>query len=144
MKLRPASSDDAGLLAEMHRAAFEAPWGEAEIGGLLGSPGGFALIAGEAHGFILCRAVGGEAEILTLAVDPAARRQGVGRALVEAAAGVALEKGAEVFFLEVAEDNTPAIELYQTARFVWAGRRPKYYGGRTDALIMRRRLNRGA
>lgn len=141
-----ATFADAVLLADMHRSAFEAPWGEAEIAALLDGPGGFALIADDdgPAGFILCRAIGGEAEILTLAVDPAARRRGLGKALVEAAAGVALEKGAEAFFLEVAEDNAPAIGLYQGARFVWAGRRPKYYGGVTDALIMRRRLNRGA
>lgn len=145
MNLRPANSADAGLLAAMHRSAFEDPWGEAEIGSLLDGPGGFALIAEEASGFILCRAVGGEAEILTLAVDPAARRRGLAKALVEAAAKIADEMGAEALFLEVAEDNTAAIALYQAARFNWAGRRPGYYrraDEATDALVMRRWLNR--
>ena len=141
MNLRLASTVDAGLLAAMHRSVFEDPWGESEIGVLLDGPGGFALIAGTDDGFILCRAIGGEAEILTLAVAPAVRRNGVGRALVEAAAAIAAGKGAEVFFLEVAEDNAPAIGLYQSAGFNRAGRRPRYYGGTTDALVMRRRLN---
>jgi ribosomal-protein-alanine N-acetyltransferase len=136
VSLRLASAADAGLLAAMHRAAFEDPWGAEEIAALLDGPGGFALIADGDAGFILCRAVGGEAEILTLAVEPEARRSGVGRALVEA-----VEQGAEAFFLEVAEDNAPAIGLYQSAGFSWAGRRPLYYGGVTDALVMRRRLN---
>ena len=145
MSLRPANRVDAGLLAAMHSSAFEDPWGAAEIGALLDGPGGFALIAEEASGFILCRAVGGEAEILTLAVEPAARRRGLATALVEAAAKIAGDKGAEALFLEVAEDNTAAIALYQSARFTWAGRRPGYYrraDEATDALVMRRWLNR--
>ncbi|HEX6860320.1 MAG TPA: GNAT family N-acetyltransferase [Caulobacteraceae bacterium] len=145
MSLRAATVADAALLAAMHEMTFEAPWGAAEIAALIDGPGGYALIAGEAEGFILCRAIGGEAEILTLAVNPAARQRGLGRALVEAAAKVALEKNVESFFLEVAEDNAAAIGLYQTTGFRLAGRRPGYYrraDGDTDALVMRRRLNR--
>lgn len=143
--MRPATTADAELLAAMHEMAFEAPWGAAEIAALIDGPGGFALIAGEAEGFILCRAIGGEAEILTLAVNPDARGRGLGKALVEAAAKAALDRNAEAFFLEVAEDNAPAIALYQGAGFRLAGRRPGYYrraDGETDALVMRRRLNR--
>jgi ribosomal protein S18 acetylase RimI-like enzyme len=65
---------------------------------LLKSPGVFAVMgeAGEPaveKGFILCRSIAGEAEILTIAVDPAARRRGWGAALVEMAAGIAVETG---------------------------------------------------
>lgn len=141
MSLRAAVTMDADLLAAMHRAAFEDPWGADEIAALLDGPGGFALIAEVDDGFILCRAIGGEAEILTLAVAPAMRRNGIGRMLVEAAAAIAAEQDAEVLFLEVAEDNVAAIALYQSSGFGWAGRRPLYYGGTTDALVMRRRLN---
>lgn len=146
MKLRPATAEDAALLGVMHETAFEEAWGEAEIAALLGGPGGFAVIAENEGplGFILCRAVGGEAEILTLAVRPEGRRQGLGRALVESAAGLSQQAGAEALFLEVAEDNIPAMELYRTAGFRLAGRRPGYYqrpDGATDALVMRRWLN---
>lgn len=146
MRLHPATADDAALLAAMHETAFEDAWGEPEIAALLAGPGGFAVIAEEAEpaGFILCRAIGGEAEILTLAVRPEARRRGLGRALVESAFGLAKQAGADAFFLEVAEDNAPAIGLYQTAGFRLAGRRPGYYqrqDGATDALVMRRWLN---
>jgi ribosomal-protein-alanine N-acetyltransferase len=146
MRLRPASAEDAALLGVMHETAFEAPWGEAEIAALLGGPGGFAVIAekDEPLGFILCRAIGGEAEILTLAVRPEARRQGLGRALVDAAATLSQQAGADALFLEVAEDNIPAMELYRSAGFRLAGRRTEYYqraDGATDALVMRRWLN---
>jgi ribosomal-protein-alanine N-acetyltransferase len=147
MRLRPATAEDAALLAAMHETAFEAPWGEDEIASLLTGPGGFAVIAeneAAAAGFILCRAIGGEAEVLTLAVRPDARRRGLGHALVEAAAGLATQSNAEAMFLEVAEDNEPAIGLYQARGFRLAGRRPGYYrrgDEATDALVMRRWLN---
>ena len=84
----------------------------------------FAFLAPD--GFILARAAGGEAEILTLAVMPAARRQGIGRALVPAAARHAQGLGAESLFLEVG-DRQPcrAGALYRaSASRRWGGARP--------------------
>ena len=74
MKLRGARGDEVGALAEVHALAFDHPWSAAEIAELMGSPGAFALVAEDAGpvAFILCRAIAGEAEILTLAVSPAA------------------------------------------------------------------------
>ena len=146
MSPRLAGAEDLPSLAALHAEAFEAPWPEAEIAALLDSPGVFALLD-EGKGFILCRGVAGEAEILTLAVTPAARRIGLGRTLVEAAAEVAERRGAETLFLEVAEDNAAALALYRAAGFTDAGRRRSYYerrGGAADAIVMRRALNRGA
>ena len=64
-----------------------------------------SLRSSRRDGFVLARAAGDEAEILTLAVTPAARRQGIGRALVQAAAAHAQGLGAETLFLEVATGN---------------------------------------
>ncbi len=64
--------DDVAVLAALHAAAFADAWSAASIRDLFATPGVFALIAGE--GFVLARAAGDEAEILTIAVAPAARR----------------------------------------------------------------------
>ncbi len=141
------STTDAGALADIHATAFAAPWSGADIAALLASPGVFALIASDSpRGFILVRAIAGEAEILTLAVDPSFRRRGLARALVEAAAGAALGLAAETLFLEVADDNPAAIALYAGGGFAEVGRRRGYYarpdGASIDALVMRRDLNR--
>lgn len=141
MTLRAATPDDAAALAGLHATAFDHPWAASEIADLAAQPGAFALLA-EARGFILCRAIAGEAEILTLAVDPAARRLGVARALVEAAAGVAAQAGAETLFLEVADDNAAALGLYAGTGFERVGRRRNYYASGADAVVMRRTLNR--
>ena len=127
-----------GALASLHASAFPAPWDEAAFADLLGQAGVFAE-AGD-DGFILIRAVADEAEILTLAVRPEARRRGLARRLVEAAAARAAGLGAERLFLEVADDNAAARALYARCGFVETGRRRGYYPGedgrRTDALIL--------
>ncbi|HZZ36117.1 MAG TPA: GNAT family N-acetyltransferase [Caulobacteraceae bacterium] len=148
MRLRPALASDATALAAVHALTFEAPWSAHEIASLMAAPGGFALKVDAADGlagFILCRAVADEAEILTLATSPAHRRQGVARALVEAAAAAARGVGAQAMFLEVAADNAPALGLYQGAGFVRAGLRKAYYArgaaSAADALVLRRELS---
>jgi ribosomal-protein-alanine N-acetyltransferase len=142
MSLRIATAADAARLAALHAEAFDEPWGADAFATLLSGPGGYGLLAD--GGFILCRAIAGEAEILTLAVTPHARRQGLGRTLVEAAAIMAAQGGAGTFFLEVASDNAAAISLYRAAGFERAGARTGYYqrpDGAVDALVMRRTLN---
>lgn len=125
-------------LAAIHAEAFETPWDAASLSALLASPGVFVLA--EVDGFILIRVVADEAEILTLAVRPSARRGGLGARLVEAAVVRAAALGAERMFLEVAEDNAAARALYARAGFHEAGRRRGYYaradGSREDALVL--------
>jgi ribosomal-protein-alanine N-acetyltransferase len=141
-------AEDAGRLAALHATAFDQPWDATAFVDLLASPGVGALGVETDEGpvgLVLLRAIAGEAEILTLAVVPAARRRGVGRVLVEAAAGTAAGLGAEVLWLEVAADNAAALALYGAAGFDIAGRRRAYYS-RTDApaqdaVVMRRALN---
>ena len=147
MKVRPASRDDAAALAEVHAAAFDAPWTAADILRFAEDPGGFALAAEEGEaivGFILCRVMAGEGEILTLAVRPEFRRRGAARVLVEAAAVLARQTAAAMF-LEVADDNAGAIALYEQTGFSVAGRRLGYYArpgaAAVDAIVMRRALN---
>jgi len=147
----PAGHADAGLLAALHRAAFAEPWSTATLGELLAMPGAFAWLAGseakaraEAVGFVLGRIAGGECEILTLAVMPAARRRGAASALLEAALSHAATAGAMAVFLEVAASNRAARGLYARGGFAMVGRRKAYYRRRgqapLDALILRRPL----
>ena len=130
-------------LAALHAEAFSAPWDARAFAALLAQPG--VLLRIEADGFILIRVVLDEAEILTLAVRPGARRQGLGRRLVERACVAAKVAGAETLFLEVAEDNAAARVLYARAGFVEIGRRKAYYAGpdgrRIAALVLHRDLS---
>ncbi len=130
-------------LAALHAACFTRPrpWTAAEFASLLASP--FTFLVAQGGGFALGRAVAGEAELMTIAVPPVARRQGQGRALLTAFLAEALVRGADSAFLEVAADNRPAIGLYRAGGFAETGRRRGYYAdaaGGVDALIMARAL----
>lgn len=126
------------LLAEIHASAFDRPWDAAAFQSLCRQDGVVAL--GHADGFILIRTVSDEAEILTLAVRPQARRRGAGADLVRAGADAARAQGAQRLFLEVAEDNAAALALYRSAGFVEDGRRKGYYarteGPAATALLL--------
>lgn len=134
----------AGRLADLHARAFERSWSAVEFADLMDALGVTALEAED--GFILIRAAGPDAEVLTLAVAPEARRRGVGRGLVERALAAAAEMGADTMFLEVAADNAAALALYKATGFERAGVRRGYYtrpeGPKVDALTLRCALNR--
>jgi len=94
-------------------------------------------------GFAFLRVVVDEAEVHTVGVDPARRREGIGRALLTRAAAAARARGAARLYLEVARDNEGAIALYEAMGFGREGVRPGYYPGGVDALVMALHLTRG-
>ena len=82
--------------------------------------------------------VADEAEIITVAVSPAHRRQGIARALMEHMLCLAEDARASVY-LEVRASNTPARELYLSLGFAETGVRKNYYTSpREDAVLMMR------
>jgi ribosomal-protein-alanine N-acetyltransferase len=131
-------------LAVLHRAAFTdtpRPWSAAEFASVLALPG--TLVASRPGGFALGRVAGPEAELLTLAVHPAARRRGLATLLVAEFEAGAAARGAEECLLEVAASNAAARALYARLGYLPAGRRAGYYRrpGRdaVDALVLRKR-----
>ena len=130
-----APLQDARALAALHATCFDRPWSAHSFAELLQGAGVHAL--GSAEGFIMIRCVAGEAEILTLAVAPARRREGLARAL----GGGGMHLAASQYqvthvFLEVAADNHGARALYAGLGFICHGRRKQYYAN-IDALMMR-------
>ncbi len=125
-------------MALLHAAAFpfHDRWSAAAFAAQLALPGVFGLLD-ERGGLALARAVADEAEVLTIAVHPEARRLGIGRALLTAVLSEAARRGAETVFLEVAESNAPARALYDSLAFNPVGRRTGYYAS-ADALVLSR------
>lgn len=119
-------------MADLHGRVFTTPrhWSETEIRDLLDSPHCFSV--DETDGFAIVRVVLDEAELLTLAVAPEARRRGIGRRLLKLAVATARRQGARRILLEVAADNTAALALYDRIGFREVARRHGYYA-RTDA-----------
>jgi len=148
--VRPVGAFELGVLAELHAACFAEAWNAEALAGLLAMPGAFAFIATEgdstgdgpaAIGFVIARAIAGEAEILSLGVRPSGRRRGLGRRLLAAGSAEAALRGTGRLFLEVAADNWAARALYLGAGFAQIGRRANYYrrpGGGVGALVLAR------
>lgn len=131
-------------MAAAHAAAFtqSRPWSQQEFESLLDSPLVFA--AGDARAFALVRVIADEAELLTIATGPAHQRRGLARAVMAGWQAEACARGAATAFLEVAADNLPALNLYESCGFETCGRRSGYYkrtrGKAADALLMTRIL----
>jgi ribosomal-protein-alanine N-acetyltransferase len=143
MTLIRASPRMAEALAQVHALGFPQPWSVDDIATTLDGPGAYGFLVAEDDplGMILCRVAADDAEVLTLAVAPQARRQGIGQALVAAAAQAGEAAGATAMFLEVAVDNPAALALYERAGFLRIALRTDYYDrgtdGSCDAVVMR-------
>lgn len=89
-------------------------------------------------GFLAARRVADEVHVLSVAVDPAQRRRGVARALLDAVLRGETASGARTALLEVRASNLAARAFYASTGFVAVGRRPRYYANGEDALLMTR------
>jgi ribosomal-protein-alanine N-acetyltransferase len=147
IEVRPGILADLPAIADLQAVCFPDAWGMEFLGRLLAQPGAFSLVAvdhGATAGFAIARAVAGEAEILSLGVRGALRRQSLGSELVRMAVERAAAMGASQIFLEVAVENSAARALYGSLGFREVGSRPAYYCGsdgvRRDGLILKRTL----
>jgi [ribosomal protein S18]-alanine N-acetyltransferase len=148
-RLRAIDAADLPALARLHAVCFpEDRWDEKALADLLGMAGASGHLVEDVEeqrplGFILDLILAAEAEILTLAVTPSCRRQGIGRSLLADLFERGWRAGARGIGLEVAADNVGARQLYESTGFTPSGRRRGYYrrhGASIDALLFRRAL----
>jgi ribosomal-protein-alanine N-acetyltransferase len=145
--LSEAGPRDAAAFAVLHAASFSRGWSEHEFEQLLSERNVIAHRATcgrSLAGFILSRTAAGEAEILSVAVARARRGAGIGRRLLDLHLRRLAGLDVRAVFLEVDEDNVPAVRLYGRAGFREVGRRDAYYprAGQQPAaaLVLRRDL----
>ncbi|MBI3472110.1 MAG: ribosomal protein S18-alanine N-acetyltransferase [Candidatus Solibacter usitatus] len=131
MLIRSATAADLDAILRIQEACPEAArWSPRDF---LAYETEVAEEAGSVGGFLVTRQVApGEYEILNLAVDPALRRRGIARRLLEQT----LETRPGKYFLEVRESNTAARNFYISMGFQIAGRRPSYYEDPSEAAIV--------
>jgi ribosomal-protein-alanine N-acetyltransferase len=146
--LSEAGVRDAAAIARLHAVSFRRGWSDGEFERMLierNVVAHRALRGRRLDGFIVSRMAAGEAEILSVAVDPARRGIGLARLLLDLHLRRLAGLGARTVFLEVDEDNTPARRLYARAGFREVGRRDGYYrrdgGNSATALVLRRDLS---
>lgn len=142
--VRRATAADIAFIAALEAETFSFPQSAKDFEQMLTAPDKCLLVAelgGEAVGYIGTYTVCRETDILTVAVTPKARRNGIGRMLL---CGLfsALEKESDVVFLEVRESNAAARALYAALGFSEIGKRRGYYQRPTeDAILYKKDLN---
>lgn len=134
-ELARGTAADIGAIEQVMAGAFDPRFGEAwtraQVLGMLSMPGVWLTLArldAAPVGFALSRAILDEAELLLLAVAPAARRRGVGGALLRSVIAEARGRGIAKLHLEVRAGNG-AVGLYAAAGFGKVGERRGYYRG---------------
>ncbi len=143
--IRPGDPGDLPAVLRIERASFADPWPtSALLQELVPSSLRLPLIlqCGESViGYLMAWRTPDQLHILNLAVDPAYRRQGHGRRLLEVALDAAQRGGADQVTLEVRPGNQAALALYAALGFAQTGRRPHYYVDTgEDALVLTRDL----
>ena len=126
----------------IEQEVFADPWSTQDFRDCLTSDALFLIAeAGDSKaigGYVVAIDAADEGEILNLAVAPARRRNGLGRALVQHVLEALSARGARQIYLEVRESNAPARALYAAYRFKEVGRRNAYYRRPVeDAIVLR-------
>ena len=138
--IRPATPDDADVIAAIDREAFgDDAWSAALVDLELSAPGRVVVAAEQDDalvGYASAAVIADIADLTRIAVRPHARRSGVARELLHALLEHAAERGAERMMLEVADTNEPALGFYAASGFTEVARRRDYYGSNVDAVVM--------
>ena len=149
--LEAASEDDVCALTELERRCHSHPWTLRHFVDALADRETLRVFvlrqAFEAEdpgrgivGYCVVQVAAGEMHLHNLAIEPGARRKGLGGWLLREALRWGAALGAEDVFLEVRQSNWAALALYRDAGFeVVSVRRTYYDRPREDALILRRK-----
>ena len=93
-------------------------------------------------GFCIFSCSGVEAEIITMAVMPKYRNQGIGFLILNQLEEILLKSNCDKVFLDVASNNLVALHLYKKAGFKKFGTRKNYYSvsenKKINAILMKK------
>lgn len=128
--------------AALHAACFSAGWSASGFRSFLSQSDVYGFAATDADGVVLglalARSAAGEAELLTLATLPEARRRGIAWQLMQSVLERTWQGDAQRLVLEVSAINQTALGLYRRCGFEEIGLRRDYYArdGKQDAVVM--------
>ena len=139
-------SDLDGVMA-IEEVSFPTPWSRGMF--IEDFPRDFSdtLVAAgtddEVLGYAVCWILAGESHLLNIAVHPARRGRGIGRALVSECIRRAARAKASLIFLEVRAGNEAAQRLYRSMGFEFRAIRKGYYTDTgEDAVLFDREVRK--
>lgn len=145
--IRDFEPEDFETLWRMDQACFPAgiAYSKQELKAYIRHRGAVTLVAvdgvgGRTQGFIVAHR-GSTGHVVTIDVDPAIRRSGVGSALLESAEERLRAAGSRAVGLETAVDNVSALAFYKRRGYNVLRTWPRYYSNGVDALVLKKDLN---
>ncbi len=149
-KAEPVELHNIDDMAALHNQAFDYPWPKEDFINHIENKHDIVLGISDIRklmAFVIIRVVDGQAEILTLVVKTCKQKLGLASLLLLYGEREVLKQDADIVFLEVAKDNTAAIQLYKKCGYQHLSTRPRYYRreingktGRVDALLYKKHL----
>ena len=133
------SKNDVPRVAEIEKECFSVPFTEVDILSYMENTIWHFLVAksgDEVIGYISFTVILDECQIVNVAVDPSARKIGVGSLLLSHFLDYVKSKGASSIYLEVRESNAPAIGLYKKFGFGEIGISKNHYSKPTENAIL--------
>ena len=145
--LRFATDRDTDTITTLEHACFNDPgetFNRRQVRCLLANPRAIVVVAesedkavGWAVGLMRQHRHTYSGRLYGLAVSPLAHGRGLGRRLANRLIEEFYQRNIRRLFLEVREDNTPAIRLYRTLGFTDHGFLPNYYGQKRHGIRMK-------
>lgn len=146
IQYRRMTNADVPAVHALEEICFSSPWDIEAYYGEMQNPTAVYVVAESGDdllGFGGMWTVADEAHIVTLATKPEARRQGLGRRMMELLMEEARHRRIAIISLEVRISNIPAQRLYESFGFYTVAHRARYYpDNNEDAAIMVLRLTR--
>ena len=140
---REASIEDIPQIIEIMNRGYHQNWDSNYYKNLISDGNSFAYVLSlnaEIVGFITGKKSGDICDIYMIIIDIKYRRQGFANLLLSKTITALSDLKITVFFLEVAETNNQAINLYQKNGFTAVNRRIRYYkisNENIDAIVYR-------
>lgn len=140
---RMLMKEDAARVAALEKECFSEPWSEQAFCDTVDNPDAFFLTVwqeGQLAGYCGVFRAWTDGDICNVAVEPAKRKQGIGKRMLTFLMEQGERMGITDYTLEVRAGNVPAIRLYEALGFKGEGIRPGFYDKpKEDALIMWKR-----
>lgn len=144
LKLSKMSIEDLKSIKKVLASEFDNFWSYDVLEEELECDNSYVIVAkvGENTivGFAGLKVILDEADIMNIVVKKDFRHNGIGSVLLENLINYSKDLNLKTITLEVNENNLSAIRLYDKFSFDKLGIRKNYYDGKSDAIIMSKKL----
>ena len=142
MPIREMKEDDLPQVLALQRSLAFQDWNEKQFAAEIKAAYALCVVyegsgtsGNEILGYAIFHLLGPDSELLSIAVNSARQRTGIGKTLLEAGLGKLDFISGDKMFLEVREGNDKARRFYERNGFTEYSRRDRYYSDGENAIL---------